>query len=175
MAQMMWIQRTIKRTVDSLMENSRSFFRYTRRSIVPRHQLIEVLQEFLPAELGTAEGLRLIGAEARLLHAKASTAAGRSEDKGHHARQIVGGIFVRMVPGVGQRLVRLDGENLAVQYATPVAAKIEMMADGRFEVVLHQPLLDQMRLGQRAPEFFRRKRKFPLDHDGANLVSVLVH
>src|SRR6185312_14131238 len=60
-----------------------------------------------------------------------------------------------------------DGEDLAVQHAAPFAAKIEAVTDDRLEIVLHQPLLDQMRLRERAPELFRRMRKFQFDDDRA--------
>jgi len=70
------------------------------------------------------------------------------------------------IPGVGQRLVWLDGKHLAVQHAAPVSAKIETVAHDRLEIVLHEPLLDQVRLGERAPEFFRRMGYLTLDNDG---------
>src|SRR5579864_2627276 len=89
-------------------------------SVLPHQQLIEVLEELLPAESRATECLRLIGPETRLLHAKMGAGAGRSECKGHHASQVVGVICMRMIPGVGQRLVRFDGENLAIQHAAPV-------------------------------------------------------
>src|SRR5262249_48950755 len=57
-------------------------------------------------------------------------------------------------------------EDLAIQHAAPVPAKIEAVADDGLEVVLHEPFLDQVRLRERAPELFRRKRHFPFDDDG---------
>ena len=47
----------------------------------------------------------------------------------------------------------------------PVGAKIEAVADDRLEVVLHEPLLDQVRLRKRAPDLFRRIGDFALDDD----------
>jgi hypothetical protein len=95
--------------------------------------------------------------------------------KGDHALQIVSCIVVRKIPSVGQRLVRLDGENLAVQHAAPFAAQIEPVTDDRREVILHQPLLDQVGLGERAPEFLRRMRDLALDNDGARFGGDFVH
>src|ERR1700742_481854 len=79
------------------------------------------------------------------------------------------GSFAGVIPSVGQLPVRRDGEHLAVQNAAPVAAQVEAVADGRLEIVFHQPLLDQMRLGQRTPQFFRRMRHLALDDDGTRL------
>ena len=51
-------------------------------------------------------------------------------------------------PRIGQRFVRLDDENLTVNNAVPIRlrvhAKTETMPDGWLEVVLHQPLRDQV-------------------------------
>ena len=58
----------------------------------------------------------------QLLHAQVSSAARRGERKRHHALQIEGRIVMRKVPGVRQHLVRLDGEDFAVQHAAPLAA-----------------------------------------------------
>jgi hypothetical protein len=41
------------------------------------------------------------------------------------------------------------------------------MAHNGLEVVLHQPLLDQVRLRERAPDLFRRMRDLTFDDDGA--------
>jgi hypothetical protein len=82
---------------------------------------------------------------------------------------------VRKIPGVGQLFVRLDGDDLAVQHAAPVAAKIKVMTYDGLEVVLHQPLLDQVRLRQRAPELFRRMRDFPFDDDGEGFGRGIAH
>jgi hypothetical protein len=40
------------------------------------------------------------------------------------------------------------------------------MVRDRLEIVFHQPLLDQVRLGQRAPDFLRRMRRLAFDNDG---------
>jgi hypothetical protein len=47
--------------------------------------------------------------------------------------------------------VRLHFLDLAVDSA-PVAAKIESVIHDWFEVVLHRPLLDEVRLGEGAPD-----------------------
>ena len=67
--------------------------------------------------LGAPEGLLLIRPEARLLHAQAGPRARWRERKGHHALEIVGRIVVRKIPSVGQRSVRLDGEDLVIAAA----------------------------------------------------------
>src|SRR5439155_25015023 len=79
------------------------------------------------------------------------------------------------ITGVGQRLVWRDLSNLAVQHAAPVAAKSEFATDTRGKIVLHQPLLDEMRLGERAPEFFRRMSDVTLDDDGARFGCGTCH
>jgi hypothetical protein len=61
--------------------------------------------------------------------------------------------------------VRLDGEHPAGDRA-PVIAKAEAVVHDGHEVVLHQPLLDQVRLGERAPDFLRRERHVAFDDDG---------
>src|SRR5579864_4619404 len=99
-------------------------------SIRPRQQLPEIFEELLPTEFGAAESLRLIAPEARLFDAQVRACACRRERKRHHALQVVGGIVVDMIPGVGQRLVRLDGENLAIQHPAPVSAQTELMTHG---------------------------------------------
>src|SRR6185437_17107743 len=86
----------------------------------------------------------------------------------HHALEAKGR------PGVGQRLVRLDGELLAVDGA-PVGAKTERMVHDRLEVVLHQPLLDQVWLRERAPDLLRRKSQLPFDNDGARFGRRFAH
>src|SRR5262252_4731280 len=121
-----------------------------RTSLRLRQKLFQLCKELLPSGVGAAIGLPLIRPEARLLHVQMRPRTRWRERKGHHASQIVGRIVVRKVPGVGQRLVRLDGKDLAVQRAAPVSAKIEGMADDGLEIVLHEPLLDQVRLRERA-------------------------
>lgn len=73
--------------------------------------------------LGAAIGLLLIRPEARLLHAQMGSRGRRGEREGDYALQIVGRILVRKIPGLGQPLVRLDGEDLAIQHAAPVSAE----------------------------------------------------
>src|SRR5580692_11406843 len=142
------------------------------RSVLAQ-KLIEVAEEFLPAGTGAAESLSLLRSEAGLLDAQMRAGAGRCQRERHHASEIVGRIVVGKVPGVGQRLVGLDGEHLAIEHAAPFAAELETVTDLGLEIVLHQPLLDQMRLGQRAPEFFQRKRELAFDDHGACFGSGL--
>src|ERR1700710_2848836 len=110
----------------------------------------EAGKEFLPAVFGALVGLLLIRPEARLLHAQVGPRACRGESPGDDALETIGR------PAVRQRSVRLDGLDLAVDSA-PVGAKTETVVDDRLEVVLHEPLLDQARLRERAPVLFRRK------------------
>src|SRR5262249_900000 len=129
----------------------------------------------LPPCLGAPVCLLLIRPEARLLHAQVGARARRSERKSHHALQIEGRVVVGKIPSVGQRPVRLDREDLAVQHAAPVAAQIEAVAHGWLEVVLHEPLLDQVWLRERAPHLFRRMRDLAFDNDGERLGRSFVH
>jgi hypothetical protein len=46
--------------------------------------------------------------------------------------------------------------------------------DDGFEVVLQQPLRDQLRLRQRAPDLFRRTSDLAFDDDGNVSVAVLL-
>src|SRR5215213_9597460 len=148
----------------------------TRRiSVRPRYEFFQLREELLPSNLGAAKSLLLIRPEARLLHAQQGPRARWRERKGHHALQIEGGIRVLEIPGVGQRLVRLDGEHLAIQHAAPVAPKIEMVTHDWLEVVLHQPFLHQVGLRERAPEFFRRMRHLAFDEDGAGFSRCIGH
>src|SRR5438093_1445234 len=73
-----------------------------------------------------------------------------------------------------QRFVRLDRHDLTVDSA-PVCAKIETVVHDRLEVVLHQPLLDQVWLRERAPDLFRRMRYFPFDNDGEGFSRSFAH
>src|SRR5262245_46320916 len=104
-------------------------------SIHPCQDPLQVGKELRPPGLGAAVGLLLIRPEAHLLHAQAGPAARRGERPRDDALEAVG------APCVGQRLVRLDRQDLARDGA-PVGAKIETVADGWLEVVLHEPLLD---------------------------------
>src|ERR1700719_2057229 len=116
-------------------------------SIYTRQYLLQRREELLPPVLGALVGLLLIRPEARLLHAQAGPGARRGERPGDDTLETIGR------PRVRQRLVRLDGLDLTIDSA-PVRAKIETVADDRLEIVLHQPLLDQVRLGERAPDLF---------------------
>jgi hypothetical protein len=74
-------------------------------------------------------------------------------------------------PSIGQFLVRFDGENPAI-HATPIAAEPEWVIYSGLEIIFHQPLLDQMRLRQRAPDFFRREGNLPFDNDRTRLAGI---
>jgi hypothetical protein len=63
--------------------------------------------------------------------------------------------------------VRLDCHYLTVD-STPVRAQIETVADDRLEVVLHEPLFDQMILRERSPNLFRWMGQVPLNDNGTN-------
>src|SRR3982074_3824512 len=90
------------------------------------------------------------------------------ESPGHHTLEPIGR------PRVRQRFVRLDCQDLTVDSA-PVCAKIEAVVDDRLEVVLHQPLLDQVWLRERAPDLFRRMRYLTFDDDGARFGRSVGH
>src|SRR6202165_4896340 len=128
-------------------------------SVNPRQDLLQVCKELLPPVFGALVGLLLIRPEARLLHAQVSPRTRSAERPGDDTLE------THRTPGVRQRFVRLDGQDLTVDRA-PVSAKIETVLHDRLEIVLHQPLLDQVRLGERAPEFFRRMGYLTLDNDG---------
>src|SRR6201997_3648236 len=112
--------------------------KYWQTSIYPRQYLLEVRKELLPPALGALVVLRLIRPEARLLHAQVGPRARWSERPSDDTLQIIGR------PRVRQRFVRLDFQDLTVDSA-PVCAKIETVAHDGLEVVLHQPLRDQVR------------------------------
>src|SRR5215470_13783424 len=156
-----------------LLKTSRTAMR--QMSICPRQDLLQLDEELLPACLGAPERLLLVLPEARLLHAQVGPRARWRERKRHHALQIVGRIVVRKVPSVGQRLVRLDGQDLAIQHATPVSTEIETVTHDRLEVVLHQPFLHQVRLRERAPDRLRRMRDLTFDNDRARFGRCFLH
>src|ERR1700722_7612084 len=133
-----------------------------------RQHLLEFGEAVAPTHLGSPVGLLLIRPEARLLHAQGRAFARRRERPGDDTLKPMG------PPAVGQRLVRLDLEDLAIDGA-PVATKIELMIHDRLEVVPHQPLLDQMWLRQRAPDLFRRIGDLTFDDHGACFGSGLSH
>src|SRR6266567_5225944 len=124
--------------------------------------------ELLPPALGALVVLRLIRPEARLLHAQVGPRARRGESPGDDTLEAIGG------PRVRQRFVRLDCDDLTVDSA-PVCAKIETVVHDRLEVVLHQPLLDQVWLRERAPDLFRRMRHLTFDNDGARFGRIIGH
>src|SRR5262249_38942275 len=95
------------------------------------------------------------------------------ESPGHDALQ-TGDVVARNVPRVRQRFVRLDRQDLTVDSA-PVRAKIETVVHDGLEIGLHQPLLDQVWLGERAPDLFRRIRHLTFDDDGERFGRRFVH
>src|SRR5262249_55277934 len=103
-----------------------------------------------------------------MLHAQVSPRARRGESPSDDTLKTIG------CPSVRQRFVRLDCQDLTVDSA-PVCAKIETVVHDRLEVVFHQPLLDQVWLGERAPDLFRRKRDFSLDNDGKRFSRSIAH
>src|ERR1700736_3435038 len=129
-------------------------------SIYTRQYLLQHREELLPPVLGALVGLLLIRPEARLLHAQVGPRARRGESPGDDTLQTIGR------PRVRQRFVRLDCRYLTVDSA-PVCAKIETVVHDGLEVVLHEPLLDQMGLRERAPDLFRRISYLPFNDDGA--------
>src|SRR5882724_3092118 len=145
-----------------------SFDLFRRASVYPRQDLLQVSKELLPPELGALVGLLLIRPEARLLHAQVGPRARRSESPSDDTLETIGR------PRVRERLVWLDREDLTVHRA-PVCAKIETVVHDRLEVVLHQPLLDQVWLRECAPDLFRRVRDLTFDNDGARFGQRFVH
>src|SRR5216683_2002283 len=139
-----------------------------RASVYPRQDLLQGPKELRPPGLGTLVGLLLIRPEARLLHAQVGPRARRGESPGDDTLETIGR------PRVRQRFVRLDCQDLTVDSA-PVCAKIETVVHDRLEVVLHQPLLDQVWLGERAPDLFRRIRYFAFDNDGERFGRSIAH
>src|ERR687897_3385490 len=139
-------------------------------SLQARQDLFEAGKEPWPTGLGAAVGLLLVRPETCLLHAQMGARAGRRERPSDDALQAISS------PGVGQRLVRLDRSDAAID-GPPIGAELKVMADNGDKIVLHQPLLDQVRLGQRAPDLFRRMRDLTLDDDGAKFgrISSVAH
>src|SRR5260221_13632136 len=125
-------------------------------------------EELLPPVLGARVGRLLIRPEARLLHAQLGPRARRGESPGDDPLE------THCPPCVRQRFVRLDGQDLTADGA-PVSAKIETVVHDRLEVVLHEPLLDQVWLRERAPDLFRRKSYLPFDNDGARFGRYIAH
>src|ERR1700681_5076290 len=125
----------------------------------PRQYLLQGRKKLLPPALGALVCLLLIRPEARLLHAYVGPRARRGETPSDDTLETIGR------PRVRQRFVRLDFHDLTVDNA-PVCAKIETVVHDRLEVVLHEPLLDQVWVRERAPDLFRRKGYLPFDNDG---------
>src|ERR1700724_1605254 len=137
-------------------------------SVYPRHDLLRGRKEPLPPALGALVGLLLTRPEARLLDAQVGPRARRGESPSDDTLETVGR------PGVRQRFVRFDCQDLTVDSA-PVCAKIETVVHDRLEIVLHQPLLDQVWLRQRAPDLFRRMSDLTFDNDGARFSRGIAH
>src|SRR6202171_2982367 len=137
-------------------------------SVWLRPDLLQVRKELRPPELGALVGLLLIRPEARLLHAQVGPRARRGESPGDDTLETIGR------PCVRQRFVRLDRQDLTVDSA-PVRAKIETVVHDRLEVALHEPLLDQVWLRERAPDLFRRIGYLPFDNDGACFGRSIAH
>src|SRR5271166_6733707 len=134
-------------------------------SIYPRQYLLQGRKELLPPALGALVGLLLIRPEARLRHAQVGPRARRGESPSDDTLETIGR------PRVRQRFVRFDRQDLTVDSA-PVCAKIETVVHDRLEIVLHEPLLDQVWLGESAPDLFRRIRQFFFDHKRAGFGGV---
>src|ERR1700723_3793098 len=137
-------------------------------SIYPRQYLLKGRKELLPPVPGALVGLLLIRPEARLLHAQVSSRARRGESPGDDTFETIG------CPRVRQRFVRLDCHYLTVDGA-PARAKIEAVIHDGLEVVLHEPLLDQVWLRERTPDLFRRKRHLSFDNDRGRFGRSIVH
>src|SRR5260370_20433098 len=137
-------------------------------SVYPRQDLLQGRKEPLPPALGALVGLLLIRPEARLLHAQVGPRARRGESPSDDTLETIG------TPRVRQRFVRLDCLDLTVNNA-PVCAKIETVVHDRLEVVLHEPLLDQVWLRERAPDLFRRKRDFSFDNNVERFGRSIAH
>src|ERR1700726_2757593 len=152
----------------ALFSTGPSFELCRQTSIYPRQYLLQGRKELLPPALGALVGLLLIRPEARLLHAQVGPRARRGESPSDKTLETIGR------PRVRQRFVRLDCQDLTVDNA-PVCAKIETVVHDRLEVVLHEPLLDQVWLGERAPDLFRRIRYVPFDNDGEGFGRGFAH
>src|SRR6202521_619267 len=137
-------------------------------SIYPRQDLLQGRKEPRPPGLGALVGLLLIRPEARLLHAQVGPRARRGESPSDNTSETIG------APRVRQRFVRLDCQDLTVDSA-PVCAKIETVVHDRLEIVLHQPLLDQVWLRERAPDPFRRQRHLPSQKHGVRFGRSIAH
>src|SRR6266480_1833773 len=139
-----------------------------RTSVDPRQDLLQVGKEARPPVFGALVGLLLLRPEAQLFHAQVGPRARSGESPSDDALETMGR------PRVRQRFVRLDCQDLTVDGA-PVCAKIETVVHDRLEVVLHQPLLDQVWLRERAPDLFRRIRDLTFDNDGERFGRSFVH
>src|SRR5437879_4222782 len=94
-----------------LLRHDVRFDRAGRASISPRQYLLQGSEEPRPPALGALVGLLLIGPEARLLHTQMGSRARRGERPGDDTLETIGR------PRVGQRLVRLDRQDLTIDGA----------------------------------------------------------
>src|ERR1700753_1021387 len=82
-------------------------------------------------------------------------------------------------PGIDEPSRRIERRHLAADCSVPIAhrlcPKCELRAEPWLEVVRHQPLFDQMRLSERAPDLLRRMRHHALNDDGARGGELFVH
>src|SRR5258708_800782 len=113
---------------------------------------VESPQHFLPPELRALVEAFVCraGAEASVLHAQHRAAfCWRERERDDGPRPVLR-FLARGAPAIRQPLVRLDHENLAIGDAVPVRiglrAEVELVADNRLEVVLHQPFGEELRL-----------------------------
>src|SRR3984893_11830834 len=150
-----------------------SFELCRQTSIYPRQYLLQGRKELLPPALGALVGLRLVRPEAGLLHAQAGPRFRRGESPSDDTLETIGR------PRVRQRFVRLDYQDLTldndVQVRLRIPAEIEAVTHDWREVVLHEPVLDQLWLRERAPDLFRRMRYLPFDDDGARFSRRIGH
>src|SRR5258708_17409196 len=103
-------------------------------SICPRQNLLQICKELLPAEFGALVGLLLIRPEARLLHAQVGPRSHGGERPGDDTLE------THRTPGVRQRFVRREGQELTIDLA-PVPRKIETQLPARLEILPPHPPL----------------------------------
>src|ERR1700722_19703913 len=95
-------------------------------------------------------------------------------------RAAISGIAHRPAfPGIGEPSRLVERRFLAAGRSVPIAhrlcPKFELSAQPLLEVVRHQPLFDQMRLSERAPDLLGRMRHHALNNDGARGGELFVH
>src|SRR3984957_13136454 len=117
-----------------------------------------------------------------MLHSDARTAWLRRQKPFDDAieRAAMSGIAHRPAfPGIGEPSRRIERRHLATDRSVPIAHRLrpkrELSAEARLEVILHQLLFDQVRLGERAPNLLRRMQHHALDDDGARGGELFAH